>query len=133
MPRVDSMPTEAPAAVLLVEDEPTIAITLRDELEDHGYRVVCIGSGDGAIGLLQGGVYAAVVTDLRLPGASGTAVVTAAKQRRQSLPVLVITAWVDGSAADLWRAGADGVLAKPFANQQVVDWLRLQSVLPGAA
>ncbi|MCA8965203.1 MAG: response regulator [Planctomycetes bacterium] len=110
--------------VLLVEDEPTIAITLGDELEENGYRVTCVADGREAIGLLDDQAFDAVITDLRLPGASGLDVLRAARSGRPQAKVLVITAFAPPELEALRRAGA--VLAKPFPNRSVLDWLAAQ-------
>lgn len=110
--------------VLVVEDEPLIAVTLRDDLEDHGYRVVSTGDGARALQLLDAQAFVAVVTDLRLPGVDGGVVVQAARAHDRHLRVLVISAHFDGQEERLTQAGAEACLRKPFANQAVVDWLR---------
>ena len=110
--------------VLLVEDEPTIAVTLGDELAERGCAVACVADGAAAVALLAGGGFDAVVTDVRLPGADGREVVRAARRFVPAAPVLVITAapppWLQ--AAD--RGGADGVLTKPVPNDLVAAWLQ---------
>ncbi|MBL8756163.1 MAG: response regulator [Planctomycetes bacterium] len=109
--------------ILLVEDEPTIAVTLGDDLECSGFDVVRVGNGAEAIRLLQRERFAAVVTDVRLPGADGIAVLRAAKANAAPMPVLVVSAnWATLAVAGVH--GADGFLAKPFGNELVVEWLR---------
>lgn len=107
--------------VLLVEDEPTIAITLSDDLRDAGYDVTHVADGAQALALLQEHAFAAVVTDLRLPGADGLQIAAAALARMPHAAVLVVTAW-----AAVVQAAAPHVpvLAKPFANGTVLAWLR---------
>lgn len=110
--------------ILLVEDEPTIAVTLGDDLQDHGYEVTQVADGAAAIRLLGEQEFDAVITDLRLPGATGVQVLQAAKRARPWTAVLVITAHAGELLADLQRHGAGAVLDKPFANGVVIDWLR---------
>jgi two-component system response regulator BaeR len=112
------------ARVLVVEDEPTIARTLADDLTDHGYRVTLAGNGAEAICLVAEHDYAAVITDLRLPGADGVEVLRAAKGRSASTTVLVISAHAASRQQEVCGLGADGVLGKPFLNECVLDWLR---------
>lgn len=108
-----------PRRVLLVEDEPTIAVTLRDELSEQGYEVVCVGDGRVAVELLREQAFATVITDLRLPGASGVEVAAAARQASAAARVLLITAFVAPGVV----SAADAVLKKPFANASVLAWL----------
>ncbi|MCA8949996.1 MAG: response regulator [Planctomycetes bacterium] len=112
--------------VLLVEDEPLIAVTLTDDLAAAGYGVRHTADGTEALRLLAQDRFDAVVTDLRLPGASGVEVARAASRSRTS--VLVITAHAAGRGDDLHQLGA-AVLQKPFANRVVLDWLRAAPVL----
>jgi len=109
--------------VLLVEDEPTIAVTLTDDLVAGGFVVTHMADGADAVRRLSQHAFAAVITDLRLPGASGHAVLRAAKAGC-GIKVMVITAHALGQIEALSSQGADAVLPKPFFNQQVIVWLR---------
>jgi DNA-binding response OmpR family regulator len=112
------------ADVLVVEDEPTIAVTLCDELADHGYRVTHTANGDDALRLVASRAFAAVITDLRLPGATGFEVLAACKRVECAPRTLVMSAYL-GDLHDAHRGhDADLVLQKPFANTRVVEWLR---------
>ena len=51
--------------VLLVEDEPTIAVTLKDDLEDAGHLVTHVADGQQAIDLLGQQVFDCVISDFR--------------------------------------------------------------------
>lgn len=117
-------PEGAAAWVLVVDDEPTIAVTLRDDLEDHGYHVVTAADGAEALQRLGEGSFVAIVTDLRLPGVDGVVVVRTARARSAVMGILVVSANLDGQMEQLRIAGADGFLQKPFDNEQVVAWLR---------
>lgn len=112
------------AWVLVVDDEPTIAVTLRDDLEEQGYHVVIAADGVQALQRLGEGPFAAVVTDLRLPGADGARVVREARARSAVVGILVISANLDGQRERLRTEGADDFLQKPFGNDEVLAWLR---------
>ena len=110
--------------VLLVEDELSIAVTLADDLADGGYAVTRVDNGAAAVALLAAHAFPVVVTDLRLPGASGLAVLRAAKAASPQSRVLVISAYLAGHREALLQQGAEALLQKPFANDQVLAWLR---------
>ncbi len=112
------------AWVLVVDDEPTIAVTLRDDLEEQGYHVVIAADGVQALQRLGEGPFVAVVTDLRLPGVDGSMVVREARARSAVVGILVISANFDGQRERLRMAGADDFLQKPFGNDEVIAWLR---------
>lgn len=103
--------------VLLVEDEPTIAVTLGDDLVDGGYAVTRVDDGRRAVELLGSQTFGAVITDLRLPGAGGLEVARAARRACVGR-ILLISVFVLPEAA-----AVDAVLAKPFANERVLEWL----------
>jgi len=111
--------------ILLVEDELTIAVTLRDDLEAAGYEVEHRADGKQAIDLLSQKSFDVVVTDVRLPGADGMQVLAAAKRARPDTEVLVMTAYATVEhAVEAMRLGADDYIQKPFLNEHVVERLR---------
>lgn len=110
--------------VLVVDDEPTIAVTLRDDLEEQGYLVLTAADGVQALQRLREGPYVAIITDLRLPGVDGAVVVRTARALSAVVGILVISANLEGQHERLRIAGADGFLQKPFGNDQVIAWLR---------
>lgn len=110
--------------VLLVEDEPTIAVTLGDDLSDAGFRVTYTPDGSVALAMLATRTFDAVVTDLRLPGADGFAVLRTARRMPTPPPVLVMSAYAALRGDQALAEGASAVLGKPFCNSAVVRWLQ---------
>jgi DNA-binding NtrC family response regulator len=110
--------------VLLVEDEEIIAVTLADDLREHGHDVTHTADGADAVRILEDSVFDCVITDVRLPGADGIAVLRAAKRARPDTEVLVMTAFATvESAVDAMREGADDYIQKPFLNQTLIERL----------
>ncbi|MEQ1630896.1 MAG: sigma-54 dependent transcriptional regulator [Planctomycetota bacterium] len=110
--------------VLLVEDELTIAVTLRDDLEDAGHLVEHTPDGQQAIDILQSQVFDCVITDVRLPGKDGLQVLQAAKRARPDTEVLMMTGYATvEQAVEAMRLGADDYIQKPFLNAHVLDRL----------
>ncbi|MFN7587790.1 MAG: response regulator, partial [Planctomycetota bacterium] len=117
--------SDGPMRILLVEDEQTIAITLKDDLEGAGYEVVHKADGKEAITELGRISYDVVITDVRLPGADGMQVLQAAKKARPDTEVLVMTAYATVEhAVEAMRLGADDYIQKPFLNEHVLERLR---------
>jgi DNA-binding response OmpR family regulator len=118
--------------VLLVEDEPDIAMTTRVSLELAGYRVVVAETAEQARERI-GEPIDAVVLDLRLPDRDGWWVVDEIRSRpeKASIPIVVVSA--HSSPSTLARARAQGLpyVTKPFAPDQLVDLIR--EVLGGAS
>jgi len=81
-----------PLAILIVDDEPLMRLSIVDALEAVGHDVVAAATGTEGIEEVRRREYDLVITDLRLPGADGLAVLKAAKEARAQTEVVVITA-----------------------------------------
>jgi two-component system repressor protein LuxO len=101
--------------ILVVEDEPDLAITYDRLLRREGYRVVRAGSCAEALQALASAAPALVIVDLRLPDGDGLDIIRAARACTPRIPVIVVTAFASRAARDSARAsGASAFLAKPF-------------------
>ena len=110
------------APVLLVEDRKSLAAMLEETLVREGYAVDVVHRGDDAIRRLQvRGPYLAVLTDLKLPGADGLAVLAAARAADGQLPVFLITAFATvATAVAALKAGARDYFTKPLDIDRVL-------------
>lgn len=111
--------------VLLVEDEPTLARQLTQNLQQAGYAVDAVA--DGRQAWFQGSVerYDAIVLDLGLPQLDGLSVLQRWRGEGVQAPVLILTArdaWHDKVAGI--DAGADDYLTKPFHTEELLARLR---------
>jgi DNA-binding response OmpR family regulator len=106
--------------LLLVEDDADLRRTLHQSLRLAGYAVDVAGDGYAAEAALAGRDYMLMVLDLGLPQLDGLDVLRRLRERRSTLPVLVLTArdGVEQRVRGL-RLGADDYLAKPFALQEL--------------
>jgi DNA-binding NtrC family response regulator len=114
------------APVLIVEDRRSLAEMLGETLRVEGYEVeIALRGDDAVVRLKRGGPYLAVVTDLRLPGADGLAVLRAARAADPLLPVFLITGFaaVDTAVAAL-KLGARDYFSKPLEMDTVLAALR---------
>ena len=91
--REESLRPAMPLTVLVVDDEEAIRVTLRDDLEEVGHQVVALGNGQEALDALSDRRFDVVISDLRMPGADGMAVLKAARERSDSTEVILITAY----------------------------------------
>jgi DNA-binding response OmpR family regulator len=132
-------------ALLIVEDNPTLAASLAKGLTEDGYAVDTVDSGAAALRRLerrppagrQTGEPAmsdvdAIVLDLGLPDLDGSEVLIQLRSRGINAPVLVLTAR-DGVKArvDALEQGADDYLVKPFEYAELLA--RLRALLRRAA
>ena len=108
--------------LLLVEDKNELRTMLRKALERAGYAVEEAPDGTTAIQKLRARRYLTVITDLKLPGASGLDVLRESKQADSTIPVLLLTAF--GSVEEAVSAMKDG--AFDFLQKPVdLDHLKL--------
>ena len=77
--------------LLLVEDETPLRQAIAEQLNDRGYRVRQAESGEAALACLAEFAFDIIVTDLRLPGIDGSAVIEAAVARYPHIIAIVVT------------------------------------------
>ncbi len=107
--------------ILVVDDDPTIRMLLRDMLEANGHRVDDVGDVKSAVEALAHADYEVVLTDLMLPDGDGLEVLRVARARPGEPEVLVVTAFgTISSAVEAVRAGAYDYLTKPVALQNLL-------------
>jgi two-component system copper resistance phosphate regulon response regulator CusR len=114
--------------VLVVEDEPKAAASLRKGLVEHGYNVQLCLDGAEASRLARAGNFDLLVLDIMLPGRDGWSILSEMRSAGSELPVIVLTARdaVRDRVKGL-RLGADDYLVKPFAFAELLA--RVESVL----
>jgi DNA-binding NtrC family response regulator len=102
--------------LLIVEDKESLAHMLREAVEADGFEPDVASSGPDAMRwLAEGRRYAAVLTDLRLPGADGIAVLRQARESDPDLPVIVMTAFgTIENAVEAMKLGAYDFIQKPI-------------------
>ena len=102
--------TDSTKHLLLVEDEPALRTAVAEQLTDRGFTVEQADSGEAALAKLADFAFDAIVTDLRMPGISGSELVDAAIERYPDIVAIVVTGYgtVKDAVAAIKRGGADG-------------------------
>ena len=111
--------------ILLVEDNRALSEWLSRTLQADKYTVECVQDGTDADLLLQTETYDLVILDLALPGLDGRDVLKRLRNRRNPVPVLILTAF--GGTQDRIEGldiGADDYMAKPFEVHELEARLR---------
>ena len=111
--------------ILVVEDEPQLALGLKDALEFEGFRVLTCGTGREGVVLAKSERPHAVLLDLMLPDINGYQVCEEIRKSDGFVPILMLTA--KSQEADKIRgldAGADDYVTKPFSVGELVARLR---------
>jgi two-component system, OmpR family, response regulator QseB len=111
--------------LLLVEDDAMIGEAIRTGLKRDGFAVDWVYDGESADQVLRTEAFDLALLDLGLPRKDGLQVLRALRARRQSLPVLIITA--RDAVSDRVQgldAGADDYLVKPFDLDELAARIR---------
>ena len=117
------MPAEA-TRILVVEDEPSLAETMRYNLEREGFRVSLAEDGRRALERLRAEPPALVILDLMLPEMSGLDVCRQIRAESE-VPIIIVTA--KDSEADKvagLELGADDYVTKPFSVRELISRVR---------
>src|SRR6476659_8374831 len=114
--------------LLVVEDNAQLSQLLAKGLQTVGYQTDHLATAADARAALLTTSYAALILDLGLPDSDGLSILREIRQRKDPIPVLVLTA--RGGLHDRvtgLRSGADDYLVKPFALEELVA--RLEALL----
>src|ERR671935_1203881 len=110
--------------LLLVEDEAPLRTAVAEQLADRGYRVEQADSGETAIAKLADFAFDIIITDLRLPGVDGSAVVEAAVERYPHIIAIVVTGYgTVKDAVEAIKRGAWDFVSKPFQIDELLHVL----------
>jgi DNA-binding NtrC family response regulator len=101
-----------PATVLVVDDEPSIRLLCRVNLELDGHEVLEADSLATARATLAAGDVDVVVLDVHLHGERSDALITECHARRPRIPILLVTGSADSTQEGLTEV--DAILPKPF-------------------
>ena len=111
--------------VLVVEDEPSLGMAIRDELEFEGFEATIVENGIAALDRILKESLDLVVLDLMLPGKSGFDICREVRQQGRTTPVIMLTARAQES--DKVRGlelGADDYVVKPFSLAELTARIR---------
>jgi DNA-binding response OmpR family regulator len=121
-----------PPRLLLIEDETTLSLLLRDRLEVEGYEVAVSKDGEKGVALALAQPFSLVILDIKLPGKDGFDVCRELRRHSISIPVLMLTARSDvADRVKGLKLGADDYLSKPFEVEELLA--RIEALLRRAA
>lgn len=121
---IAAMPAPPAAAnarrtVLLVEDDALIRMNTAEIIEEAGFVVVDAGSAEEAMAALQTAPVDILVTDINLPGASGTELAARARELRPQIVVVFAT----GDASTIAKDERASILVKPYGEHSLLQVL----------
>lgn len=101
--------------ILIVDDEPDIALTLKLHLEEAGYLTSWAADGEAGLNLLHSNDYSLVLLDVRMPLISGVDVLHRLRADKFDTAVIMMTAHGNENlVAECLKAGAADYVSKPF-------------------
>jgi len=112
--------------ILIIEDEPKVAESLRLGFLEAGYEATIANSGEEGLTLLLEKIPDLVILDLGLPGRDGIDILTTLRKHQPKLPVLILSArdTIEDRVNGL-EIGADDYLVKPFAFPELLARTRV--------
>ncbi len=114
--------------ILVVEDEPDIALGLQEDLRRHGYEVEVAGDGDAALRRARGETWSLILLDVMLPHMDGFQVCRELRKSRIQTPIILLTAKAHEAEKVLGlELGADDYVTKPFSPRELRA--RIEAVL----
>src|SRR5581483_9157912 len=106
--------------ILVVEDEPAIALGLEDDLKMEGYDVEVTGDGATAVRRALEGAFDLILLDVMLPGKDGFEVCRELRHARLRTPILMLTAKTQEAEKVMGlELGADDYVTKPFGTREL--------------
>ena len=120
-----------PKRILLVEDDPVAAHTLRLALSVDGHSVDVAGDAELGLQLFEAKNHDLVIADFKLPKMDGLELAEAIKRRAPSRPVILITAYAESIPSNMGQvSNVDVLLGKPVSMAKLQE--ALQKVFPPA-
>jgi DNA-binding response OmpR family regulator len=106
--------------ILIVDDEPTIVVAVRERLEREGLAVHAVASGEAALEALAEQVIDLLLLDVGLPGIDGFEVLRRMRDLGHETPVILLTARGDEIDRVVGlELGADDYVVKPFSVREL--------------
>lgn len=114
--------------VLLVEDEKTLSMIIKDTLEEQGFLISIAFNGEGGLRTFYTQKPDVVVADVMMPRMDGFEMVRRIRQTDRTTPVLFLTARSGiNDVVEGFELGANDYLKKPFSMQELI--IRIKALL----
>ena len=106
--------------ILIVEDEPSIAMALEDDLRHEGYETELVSDGDAAAAKAIAGKFDLILLDVMLPKQDGFEVCRQVRRAGIETPILLLTARTQEAEKVLGlELGADDYITKPYGAREL--------------
>ena len=116
------------AAIIVIDDDEMVCMTMKEQLEIEGFDVVAIQSANKLESVLNHGVKL-IITDIIMPDKEGIEVIMELKKSALGIKIVAMSG---GGTNDkdcylnvAKMLGADGILSKPFSHEQLISTVKL--------
>ena len=109
--------------VLIVDDDESLRLLYEKEFSDEGYRVMVVGSGKEALGVIRKEPCDAVILDIKMEPPDGLEVLGQIKEKRRDLPVIINTAYATFKG-DFGAWSADAYVVKSSDLTELKETVR---------
>jgi DNA-binding response OmpR family regulator len=117
--------TKAKAKVLVIEDDASITLGLRINLESEGYEVVCADDGEKGIAMAREESPDLIILDVMLPKVNGFEVLHTLRREGRVMPIIVLSARTgEIDKVTGLELGAEDYVAKPFSLAELLARVR---------
>lgn len=114
------------ASILLVEDDPTIRLSVEMALSDEGYSVMTCDDGNAGLASALALRPDLILLDLLLPGLDGREFIVEFRKKELAIPIIVLTALSgDEDKITCLDSGADDYVCKPFSIDELLARIRV--------
>jgi DNA-binding response OmpR family regulator len=111
--------------VLIVEDDPSIALGLRMNLEAEGYEVMSAEDGEKALDVVRSDAPELIILDVMLPKMNGFEVLRTLRQEGHTMPIIILSARTgEIDKVTGLELGAEDYVAKPFSLAELLARIR---------
>ena len=106
--------------ILVVQDDPSVAQGLEDDLSFEGYEVEVVGDGETALRRARQGRFDLMILDVMLPGKNGFEVCRTLRKEGAQISIVMLTARDSEAEKTLGlEMGADDYVTKPFSPSEL--------------
>src|SRR6187549_3595607 len=109
------------ATILFAEDDSSLALLIKETLEEEGYKVVHCASGQTAIDCFDPARFDLCLLDIMMPDKDGYSVARKIRKQSDVIPILFLS--TKGDESDRlkgYETGADDYIAKPFSMPELI-------------